>query len=332
MVDVFEDMDAADVQAIVNGAVERYITKRHARVDAFVDGNYSLRGSLRLHRRAIGYDLVRAPVNVALMPPYLVAQLTAAGAKRLNAKRVARWLESRKFFLSTEVARELAWRLHAELLELPYRDGDRQTDHDALAEEILNDPRMSAALDVLAETLLRHRDDPEVRNRLNAMLETYAGARNAAAELLINVAMAGTGAALFKQFTPGMLSLGPAVAGAVAHKAAVASFPLGAGLGGLWYGQIGVAPSAGLVFGATGGLIALTAAATAFAGIVSDPAQRALGLHQRRLHKLIDAMGQELKGESETAYRVRDHYAARIFDLIDVTRATYRLATGQLGA
>jgi hypothetical protein len=87
-----------------------------------------------------------------------------------------------------------------------------------------------------------------------------------------------------------------------------------------------------LVFGATGGLIAVTAAATAFAGVIGDPVQRALGLHQRRLHKLIDATGDQLKGQSETAYQVRDHYAARIFDLMDLTRATYRLATGQLGA
>jgi hypothetical protein len=332
MANDFKDIDAGDVQAIVNGAVDRYVAQRHARVDAFVDANYSLLGSLRLHRHAIGYDLVRAPVNVALMPPYLAARLTAAGAKQLKAKRVARWLESRRFFLSTDVARELAGRLHTELLELPYRDGDRHADRDALADEILKDARLAAALDVLAETLLRHRDDPRVGDRLNAMLETYGGARTAAAELVINLATAGTGAALFKQFTPGMLSLGPAVAGAIAHQAAVASFPLGAGLGGLWYGLIGVTPAAGLVVGATGGLIAVTAAATAFAGVIGDPVQRALGLHQRRLHKLIDATGDQLKGQSETAYQVRDHYAARIFDLMDLTRATYRLATGQLGA
>jgi hypothetical protein len=254
--------------------------------------------------------------------------LTAAGAKRLKAERVGRWLASRRFFLSTDVARELAWRLHADLLELPYADGDRRTDHDALAEEILRDPRLAATLDDLAATLLRHKSDPGTQERLRAMFETYAGARNAVAELVTNLAMAGAGATLFKQLTPGALSLGPAVAGAIAHQAAVASFPLGVGAGGLWYGLIGVTPSAALVVGATGGLLALTAVATAFAGVIGDPVQRALGLHRRRLHTLIDALGEELKGESEAAYRVRDHYAARIFDLVDVARATYRLATG----
>jgi hypothetical protein len=215
-----------------------------------------------------------------------------------------------------------------DLLELPYVDKSRRAEHDALAEEMLADTRLATTVDVLAATLTRHANDPEVRGRMTAMLDTYAGARNATAELAVNLAMSGVGATLFKQLTPGALSLGPALAGAVAHQAAVASFPLGAGAGGLWYGLVGTTPSAGLVAGATGGLMAVAAVATAFAGVVGDPVQRALGLHQRRLHKLIDALGDELRGRSEVAYRVRDHYAARIFDLIDVTRATFRLATG----
>ena len=52
-------------------AVARYIAARHARVAAFVDANYGLIGALRLHRQALGLDLLRAPANVALMVPYL---------------------------------------------------------------------------------------------------------------------------------------------------------------------------------------------------------------------------------------------------------------------
>ncbi len=328
MTDVLEPIDAAGARSIVNAAIDRYVAARHARVDAFVDDNFTLWKSIRLHRHAVGYDLVRAPANLAMMVPYLAAQVAAAGAGKLKAGKTAAWLRSRRFFLATDVARELEWRLHADLLELPYGDGTRRTDHDALAEEILRDPRLAAALHLMEETLLRHKKDPAIQGRVKEMLETYAGARNAVAELAANLAMAGTGAALFKQLTPGALSLGPAVAAAIAHQAAVATFPLGAGAGGLWYGLVGVSPSAGLVVGATGGLMAATAVATAFAGVIGDPIQRALGLHQRRLHKLIDALGDELKGESKTAYQVRDHYAARIFDLVDVARATYRLATG----
>jgi len=323
-----DNLDAAEVQSIVNGAIDRYIASRHGRVQAFVDANFSVSGSLRLHRHAMGFDLIRAPANVALMAPHLAAQLTASVAQRLGVKRAGQWLAHRKLFLSTDLARELTWRMYTDLLELPYHDGNRHTDRDALAEEMLFDARLAAVLDMLRDTILRHRSDPEIRTRPEGMVDTYAGTRNAAADLVVNLTMAGAGATLFKQLTPGVLSLGPALAGAIAYQAAVSSFPLGVGLGSLWYSQIGLTPSAGLVVGATGGLMAVAAVVTAFAGVVSDPTQKAFGLHHRRLHKLIDTMGHELKGESDVVYRVRDHYAARIFDLIDVTRATFRLAAG----
>ena len=291
---------------------------------AFVDANYSLLGSLRLHRHAMGLDLLRATANVALVPPYLAMQLGQAGLRRLGARKAARWLGRRKVFLDTDVARELTFRLHRDLLELPYQDGECRTGRDALAEAVLADPRLAPMLENLSDLLRRHRDDPETRARLRSMLADYTGARGAAADLLNNALLAGTGAALFKQLTPGTFTLGPVLATAIAHQAAITSFPLGASLGGLWYGWFPAQPSAALLFGTTGGLMLLTAFTAGFAGVVSDPIQRALGLHGRRLHRLIEALGEELKGDSEAAFQVRDHHVARIFDLVDLGRATAR--------
>ena len=319
--------DAA-AKAIVARAVERYVAGRHARVTTFVDANYSLLGSLRLHRLALGADLLRAPANVALLPPYLAMQLGAAGLKRLGARRAARRLGGLKPFLETDVARELTFRLHRDLLELPYDDGRRRTGRDALAEAILEDEQLAKPLAALLDRLRAQPDGPEAQARVRAMLQTYAGARHAVADLLNNALLASTGAALFQKLTPGTFSLGPVLAAALAHQAAVASFPLGAGLGSLWYGWFPVQPSAGLLFGATGGLMLLTAVTAGFAGVVGDPLQRALGLHGRRLHRLIDALGRELGGESEVAFQVRDHYVARIFDLVDLGRAAARAISG----
>ena len=317
-------IDEAAARAIVARAIERYIAARHDRVQAFVDANYSLSGSLRLHRRALGLDLLRAPANVALVPPYLAMQLGAAGLRRLGARRAAGWLGRRRLFLETEVARELTFRLHRDLLELPYDDRRRRTERDALAEAILAEQPLAALVDRLRALP----DGPEARARLRTMLETYAGARHAAADLFNNALLASTGAALFQKLTPGTFTLAPVLATALAHQAAVASFPLGAGLGGLWYGLFPAQPSAGLLLGTTGGLMLVTAVTASFAGVIGDPVQRALGLHGRRLHKLIDALGRELRGESEVAFQVRDHYLARIFDLVDLGRAAARGLAG----
>ena len=319
-----EPVADAEVRAIFEHAVERYIAARHERVTAFVDRHFGLIGALRLHRHALGLDLLRAPANVLLVVPYLSMQLGGAALRRLGARRAARRLSSRTPFLDTDVARELTWRLHTELLELPYDDGRRRSDKDALAAEMMADARVAAAVDRLAALAKRHAHDSDRQVKLRHLLESYASTRAAAADLVNNVLLASAGMAAFQQLTAGTLTLAPVVAAALAQQAAIASFPLGASLGGIWYGLFPATASAALVAGATGGLVLLTATTAAFAGVVSDPLQRAVGLHQRRLHRLIDALGRQLKGDSDAAFHVRDHYVARIFDLIDLARATYR--------
>jgi hypothetical protein len=319
-----EGIEDAEARAIVARAIERYIGGRHARVEAFAADNFSLLGSLRLHRRALGLDLLRAPANVTLVVPYLAMQLAALALRRLGARRASTWLRTRRLFFETDVARELTFRLHRDLLELPFDDGERQTEHDALAETILEDPRLQAASARLAAFARRHRDDPAAEARRRSLLASYASTRNAAADLFNNALLASAGATLFSKLTPGVLTLAPVVATVIAHQAAVASFPLGVWLGGVWYGWFPVSPSLSLTVASTATLILITAITAALAGVIADPIQRAAGWHQRRLHKLIDTFGRELQGDGEAAFHTRDHYVARIFDLIDLARATYR--------
>jgi hypothetical protein len=321
-------IDESAARAIVQEAVARYVASRHARVAAFVDANFSLLASLRLHRQALGLDLLRAPANIALMLPFLAGQLGAAGLRAAGARRPARWLQRQRLFLTTDVARELTFRLHRDLLELPFADGERRCERDALAELILADPLLEGTMATLAEALRQQREDPAARARLQSMLNAYADSRSAAADLFNNALLASAGAAVFQKLTPGTFSLGPVLAAAIAHQAAVASFPLGATAGGLWYAWFPAQPSAALLLGTTGGLMLATALTASFAGVVSDPLLRALGLHESRLHRLIDALGRELEGDSEAAFRVRDHYVARIFDLVDLARTTARSLTG----
>ena len=55
-------------------------------------------------------------------------------------------------------------------------------------------------------------------------------------------------------------------------------------------------------------------------------AQRRLGLHQRRLNKMLDALERQFRGDEQARYIVRDHYVTRLVDLMDVLRAAYRIA------
>src|SRR5438874_18376 len=127
--------------AIVRDAVRRYIESRRGRIEAFVDRHFTIAGALALHRRALGWDLLRAPANLFLAGPALAVKLLAWAARRAGMERVAAWLAGRRLLLQTEVAREIEWLVATELLEIPWRRWDRVSSRDAIAETILADER-----------------------------------------------------------------------------------------------------------------------------------------------------------------------------------------------
>ncbi|SME92354.1 hypothetical protein SAMN06265365_101493 [Tistlia consotensis] len=330
-------VDPSLARRAVRRGIARYCAERRQRIDPFVRRTFGLRGALGLHRHAVGWDLLRAPANLLLAVPVLAARGGARVARRRGLEGLAGRLERHPSFLRTAVARELEWRLFADFLELPYAQHDpaqgpdggpgegRRSDRDALALAILADPDLAAALDALLKAIGRKADDPEFRAWLTESLRTYVDSRAAAAELTNALLSAGVGALVAKQWTPGALTLGPVLANLVAQQMAIASFPLGAWAGGLWYGLFPAAAPAVATASAVGGVLVLGAAATAFSGLVADPLQARLGLHQRRLRRFVDALEQRL-AEEEGRFALRDHYLARLFDLIDLIGAAARFA------
>ena len=276
-------IDPQVAKQIVDDGVRRYIAARREKVPRFVDEMYTFAGSLRLHRHALGLDLLRAPANVLLVLPVVAANLSAYGLAKTGVGKPAEWLRNRQWFLRTEVGREIEWRMFSELLELPVRQNGRDFRRDALAEEILGDARLSAHLQgLLAENadLLRR---AQVRDKLEAALSAYTDTRAAATELASAFVLMGTGAATLQKLTPSVLSFGPALATAAAQQAAIAGFPLGTALGGVWYGAFPAQPAIWMVASTTAGMLLLLSCIAAFTGVIADPVQRRLGLHHRRL-------------------------------------------------
>ncbi len=312
---------------IVADAARCYFDGRRSRVDAFVNRHFSLAGSAAIHRKAVGWDMLKAPANITLAAPQLATRLAAAGAHAIGAKRAAEYLGSRKLLFDTAVGQEIEWLIMTEFLELPSRQGERESRKDALAETILSAPEIQ---EMLSEALLaigRRGDDPAFRQRLEASMATYAETRAAAAEITTALMTVGAGAVAVKRATPGVMTLGPVLAAALAQQAAIASFPVGAGLGSVWYGFFPVAAAPALIGGVTGGLLAASSIAAAFAGIVADPIQRRLSLHHRRLLRLIDALERQWQTEHEASgFTARDPYVTRLLDLFDLLGCAYRFA------
>ncbi len=315
----------ARVDAAVSAATRDYLAARRARVEAFAQRHFGWRGALRLNRRALGRDLLRTPLNLLWAGPYLLGRSAGALAGRLGARGLAGRMARLPAGLRTDVQREVEWLIYTELLELPFRQGARENTHDALFESVLAQPAVSELLVpelVTLDELARHR---ALRPRLERHLATYTSSRTAASDLsgaLLNLA---AGVAAFSKVTPGSVAMGSTAATALAQHLAVSNFVLGPTLGSLYYAVVPAAASGGLLIATTGGVMLAVGVVGALAGVVTDPVQQALGLHRRKLHRLIDALEAELLGEREAALRIHDAYVARVFDLWDLLQGATRL-------
>jgi len=53
----------------------------------------------------------------------------------------------------------------------------------------------------------------------------------------------------------------------------------------------------------------------AFSGILTDPLQRRLGLHRKRLERLLQTIESDLCGGARRTRIMHDHYVARLVDI-----------------
>jgi hypothetical protein len=307
-----------ETDAALIAAARAYFAERRARVPAFARRRFGLIGTLKLHRHALGWDILKAPVNVMLSPVLILSRLGAWAAGRAGAVPLAAWLGRRRILLPTAVAIATERAIVVDLLELPWTGPGKPSDANALAAAMLAQPTLGG--------LIRQR--AAAGEQTARALSDYGGTRSAVAEMTTALGTMGAGALAFNTLTPGMVSLAPTLAAVLAHQAAVASFPLGAMLGSAWYGVFPTAASPWLLVGITAAMMGLGALVAAFAGVIADPIQTALGLHQRRLNRLIDTMEDSFTGSGRRAFAAREHYLARLLDLSDAGLAALRLLRG----
>lgn len=298
--------------------------QRIAAADAFVSRHLTWPGTIRLHRHALGLDILRAPVNVILSPVFLLTRIAAWIFRRMRLRRAADWLGRRQIILRTAVAARVEALVVTDLLGVPLPPHAAAPDREALSLAILAAPRHRA--------LFRRQSSPEaaraLSDRIVAAIGDYAGTRSAIAEFTTALFTLAVGAIAFRALTPGVISMAPGVAGALSHSAAIEGFPLGRTLGSAWYGVFPVGPEPWMVAATVLGLVMLGAVVAAFAGILADPVQARLGIHRRRLMRLMETLEAETGGRRDRPFVAREHLLVRIFDLWDAALSVLRVFRG----
>jgi hypothetical protein len=307
--------------SLENGPAGQAARARLDLVDAFVRRHFTWPGTLRLHRAAIGLDILRAPVNVLMSPILLLARLSAWICRRLHRHRAADWLSRRRFLLRTAVAARVETAVLTELLDVPLVHGENP---EALRQAILVAPRLREAIRRSGSV----GGAQEMAEGVMRAVAEYTGTRSAIAELTTALVTLAVGALAFQALTPGMISMAPGVAEAVSRGTAIADFPLGSRLGSVWYAVFPAGPAPWLIAATVAGLVLLGSVVAAFAGTLADPVQARLGIHRRRLMRLLDAVDAEVAARHPRPFVAHEHLLVRVFDLWDAALSMLRIFRG----
>lgn len=296
---------STEQQPSLETAIDRYCDDCQSRIDSFVSRHLQGAGSRRLNRQAFGWDLLRVPLNIAWAPFWLLLQLLGQLLRLCGWPRACDFIGRLPVGFSTRLQRHLTGLIEKELLDISPKEPD---------------PLLRYMADVagIDEVVWQQALEGNVLQSQSQQLKARLfGARTAIAELSSSLGMAAFGAVAFKQFTPGALGGGAALASWWAWENAVRDFWLGERLGRVWYGWFPPEVDWGARIIATLLLIVILALAASMSGFVTDPLQAKLGLHQRRLNKLVDKLREELKQQLVGNVSSREQYLARLADVAD---------------
>ncbi|MFA3919319.1 DUF6635 family protein [Ruegeria hyattellae] len=296
-----------------------YFADRRAKVDEFVARHFTWPGTLHLHRAALGLDVIRAPMNVVLSPAFVLTRIGSFLCRRIGWNDGADFLASRRILLRTSVARRVEACIVTDLLQLPLARGAAH-DPDALSHAVLAAPQFREMIRKRKDTA----DTEALGHRIACAISEYVGTRSAVAEMTTVICTLSIGALVFQAITPGALSMAPGVAEAMASSTAIAEFPLGQTMGGMWYSLFPAGASPELITATVAGLVMTGSVVGAFAGVLADPIQSRLGIHRRRLLRLIGTLEVELAGAGYRPFVAHEHFYARLLDLWDAGTSAFR--------
>ena len=327
-IDIMTSIDKTLIKNAIVRGIRTYLNDRRKKIPGFIQTNFSISGTIKINRKAIGTDLVKAPLNVMWAVPYTTLQLTSFVCKSIGIKKIPEMVKKVPPGFKTAVQNEINRLIITQLLEIPLNPENMTSNKhskakpitDALLAAILDQPEISRLFQDQLISIKAKSQHKGFRKALEKRLTEYSVSRIAVSEMTGNIISLATGAGILGKLTPGGISFGTALATAIAQESAISSFFLGSTLGGFYYGLFPASASLGLVVASTSAVIASIAVVSAFSGMITDPIQARLGIHEKRLNQLIDRLEETLLGKKEVSLKIREQYFVRLFDFIDLLR------------
>lgn len=303
-----------EIEQAIQAGIERYFDDCRARIPAFIDRHFHYPGAFDTNRKAFGWDMLRAPLNLLWAPVYALASLV----RLLTRNRTGlRWLHN----LADRVPAGFTTRVQQHISDRILEDLLNNDQEDSLLERYL--------VEALETVYARHTSEPVDHQRFSRLIEPlvdealsqYRVTRTASADITNSISCTVLGAFAFQKFTPGGIGLGVVLASMLAKTLAARDFILGETIGEWYYSVFPPEPSLTMTATVMFAVLAALSAFAALSGVIFDPVQAAVGLHRRRLRKLLDHLQKDVTLSTQNSFRPKDQFVARVLDTFDMIRS-----------
>ena len=305
----------AEIALAISQAGARYFDDCRTGVPSFVRRHFLYPGAITLNRVALGWDMVKAPLNLFWAPLYSLFSLLQYLCVRLPGfVWLGRLLGRIPAGFSTQVQARISELVLSELLN-PKAD-DKAIEAYLLASlqevyrrhhrEMVGDQRFVRVIEPL----------------LDDALKQYQLTRTASADITNSLSCTVLGAFAFQKFTPGGIGVAALLASLLATEMASRNFLFGETVGRWYYGWFPPEPSMALTVGVLAGIMTMLAAFAALSGVITDPVQAVMGLHRRRLMKMLDHLQQDFNEKRSGSFRPKDQFVARVMDGFDMVKSS----------
>ncbi|BBB27445.1 DUF6635 family protein [Amphritea japonica] len=306
-------LEEAIQQSVIRG-IHRYFDACRQRVPGFIQQHFSYPAALTTNRVAFGLDVLRAPVNLFWAPLFALVSMIRFGVGRFE--RLS-WLHR----LLGRFPAGFTTQVQTHISELVLRDllQHNLPQHSLswfIAEELRTLYQQNENT-TIGSTLFHARAEPIVEEAL----AQYRITRTASADITNTLSCTVLGAFAFQKFTPGGIGIALVLSTIISTELAATDFFLGETLGHLYYSVFPPSPSIGVTLATIAGVLSLLSAGAALSGVISDPIQAAIGLHRYRLNKMLRHMELDMLRQTDSSFRPKDQYVARIMECFDLVRA-----------
>jgi len=316
------------IDAAIDAGTHRYFNECRSRVPEFVRSHFYYPGAWQTNRRALGWDLLRSPLNLLWAPFFALAAVVRLALQKFGYRQLAARLDRLPSGLKTEVQRYVATKIYTELLQCSATSGHTTGIQVAIGEELARIPGyLQETLEGSAPHSTQYQRLVELNKQLAVLNQDAVDeiniTRTATADIANSTLAVLIGAVFFNKFIVGGIALGVLLAAWFAREAAVRNFWFGDLPGSWYYTVFPPAPSLIVVLLSILLVVVVLALLCAFWGLLTDPLQAVTGLHRKRLHRLIDKLEQDLKLHTQGGFRPKDQYLARILEVIDAIRSPF---------